>query len=328
LIWAAIIAIAVFAYVVMDGYDLGIGMLFPLLKIGRERDDAMNSIAPFWDGNETWLVLGGGGLMAAFPLAYAILLPATYPLIIAMLLGLIFRGVAFEFRWRDAGHRPYWDAAFTVGSSVAALAQGITLGAVLQGIKVQDNAYAGGWLDWLSPFSLLTGISVVLAYALSGAAWLVWKTEGSTFERGRRFSFPLGIATLLAIAAVSLATPFLQQDYWHRWFSVPGVFFSAQVPLLVIVVAAVMFWSLKRRAHGMPFLMVLALFGLTFVGLGVSVFPYLVPPQITISDAAAPAQSLAFMLKGAAIVFPLIVAYTVWAHWVFRGKVAAQGYHH
>ena len=316
-----------FAYVVMDGFDLGIGMLFPLLKVGEERNDAMNSIAPFWDGNETWLVLGGGGLLAAFPLAYAIILPATYPLIIAMLLGLIFRGVAFEFRWRDARHRPYWDAAFSIGSFVAALSQGIILGAVLQGIDVRDSAYAGRWLDWLSPFSVLSGVGLALGYALSGATWLVWKTQAPTQERARRLSFPLAVATLLAIAAISGATPFLQYDYWHRWFAVPAVFFAAQVPLLVLVIAVVLFWSLKRRAESLPFFMVLALFFVTFAGLGISVYPYLVPTQVTLWSAAAPAQSLEFMLQGTAVIFPLIIAYTVWAHWVFRGKVAAQGYH-
>ena len=200
LIWAAIIAFAVFAYVLMDGFDLGIGILFPVFAVGEERDQAMNSIAPVWDGNETWLVLGGGGLLAAFPLAYAIILLATYPLMIAMLLGLVFRGVAFEFRWRDPAHRVYWDAAFTIGSLTATIAQGITLGAVLQGIRVADNAYAGGWLDWLSPFSLLTGASLVLGYALLGASWLIWKTEGPAQTHARRLAFALGIATLIAMA--------------------------------------------------------------------------------------------------------------------------------
>ena len=206
-IWAVIIGFAVFAYVVMDGFDLGIGILFPGFAVGDERDQAMNSIAPVWDGNETWLVLGGGGLFAAFPLAYAIILPATYPLIIAMLLGLVFRGVAFEFRWRDPRHRPVWDVAFTLGSVIAALAQGITLGAILQGIHVENHAYAGGWLDWLSPFSLLTGVAVVIGYALLGATWLIWKTEGSGQAHARKLAFRLGAATLVALAAVSAATP-------------------------------------------------------------------------------------------------------------------------
>jgi cytochrome d ubiquinol oxidase subunit II len=326
-VWAGIIAFAVFAYVLMDGFDLGIGILFPVFAVGEERDQAMNSIAPVWDGNETWLVLGGGGLLAAFPLAYAIILPATYPLIIAMLLGLVFRGVAFEFRWRDPAHRVYWDAAFTIGSLTATIAQGITLGAVLQGIRVTDNAYAGGWLDWLSPFSLLTGASLVLGYALLGASWLIWKTEGAAQAHARRMAFVLGIATLIAMAAVSAATPFLHYDYWQRWFSLPGVFLTAQIPLLVLITAAVFFWSLRRGSERVPFLMVLALFFLNFLGLGVSVYPYLVPRAVTIWDAAAPPQSQLFMLIGTAVIFPIIIGYTAWAYWVFRGKAGAHGYH-
>ncbi|TZG24459.1 cytochrome d ubiquinol oxidase subunit II [Sphingomonas montanisoli] len=325
--WAFIIAFAVFAYVVMDGFDLGIGILFPTLKVGDERDAAMNSIAPVWDGNETWLVLGGGGLMAAFPDAYAIILPATYPLMIAMLLGLVFRGVAFEFRWRHAPHRALWDAAFTIGSVVATLAQGIALGAILQGISVRDGAYAGGWLDWLSPFSLLTGASLLVGYALLGACWLVWKTEGSGQTHARRMAFRLAIAMLIALAAVSAATPFLSYDYWRRWFAVPGVFVTAQVPVLVLVTAVLFFRSLGKGGERAPFLLALALFLLGFVGLGISIYPYIVPRSLTIWDAAAPASSQLFMLVGAVVIIPVILAYTGWAYWVFRGKVAADGYH-
>jgi cytochrome d ubiquinol oxidase subunit II len=326
-IWAGIIAFAVFAYVVMDGFDLGIGILFATFKVGEERDQAMNSIAPVWDGNETWLVMGGGGLLAAFPLAYAIILPATYPLIIAMLLGLVFRGVAFEFRWRDPRHRPLWDLAFTMGSVVAALAQGITLGAVLQGIRVENGAYAGGWLDWLSPFSLLTGAALVIGYALLGATWLLWKTEGEGQSHARRLSFTLGTAMLIAMAAVSAATPFLHYDYWRRWFSVPALFLTALVPLLVMIAAGVYFWSLRRGGERLPFLMALGFFLLGFIGLAISMYPYVVPRAVTIWDAAAPAQSLSFMLVGAVVIVPLILAYTGWAYWVFRGKVGAHGYH-
>jgi cytochrome d ubiquinol oxidase subunit II len=326
-IWAGIIAFAVFAYVVMDGFDLGIGILFPNFTVGDERDQAMNAIAPVWDGNETWLVMGGGGLLAAFPLAYAIILPATYPLVIAMLLGLVFRGVAFEFRWRDPRHRPLWDAAFCIGSIVAALAQGMMLGAILQGVQVKDDAYAGGWIDWLSPFSLLTGAGVVIGYALLGATWLVLKTEGPLQDHARRLSFMLGIATLAALAAVSAATPFLTYDYWRRWFELPGVLLTAQVPLLVIIAAAGFFWSLRRGAEWWPFLIALALFLLGFVGLGISIFPYVVPRAVTIWDAAAPASSQLFMLVGASVIIPLILAYTAWAYWVFRGKVGSHGYH-
>ena len=327
LVWGGIISFAVFAYVVMDGFDLGIGILFPIFAVGHERDQAMNSIAPVWDGNETWLVLGGGGLLAAFPLAYAVILPATYPLMIAMLLGLVFRGVAFEFRWRDASHRAYWDIAFAGGSFLAALAQGITLGAILQGIRVVDNAYAGGWLDWLSPFTVLTGLSVVCGYALLGATWLVWKTDGSGQAHARRMAFALGIATLIAMVAVSAATPFLAYDYWRRWFSLPGVFLTAQVPLLTLIVTVAFFWSLRRGAERLPFLMALALFLMGFVGLGVSMYPYLVPRAITLWDAAAPPSSQSFMLVGTAMIFPIIIAYTAWAYWVFRGKVGTHGYH-
>ena len=327
-IWAGLIAFAVFAYVVMDGFDLGIGILFPAFAPGEGRDQAMNAIAPVWDGNETWLVMGGGGLMAAFPLAYAVNLPATYPLIIAMLLGLVFRGVAFEFRWRDPGHRPVWDLAFTLGSVVAALAQGIVLGALLQGVKVRDDAYAGGWLDWLSPFSLLTGAALVVGYALLGATWLVWKTEGPTQAKARQLALWLGAATFTALALVSLATPFLAYDYWRRWFALPGVFLTAQVPLAVLIVSGVFVWSLRRGGERLPFLCALALFLLGFLGLAVSLYPYIVPRALTLWDAAAPPQSQSFMLAGAVFIIPLILAYTAWAYWVFRGKVShGSGYH-
>ena len=327
IVWIAIIAFAIFAYVVMDGFDLGIGILFPSFAVGDERDQAMNSIAPVWDGNETWLVLGGGGLFAAFPLAYAIILPATYPLMIAMLLGLVFRGVAFEFRWRDPRHRAFWDMAFSIGSIVAALAQGITLGAILQGIHVENEAYAGGWLDWLTPFSLLTGAGVAIGYALLGATWLIWKTEGTSQRHAQRLAFWLGIATLAALGAVSAATPFLAYDYWRRWFTMPGVMLTAQVPLLTLICAITFFWSLKRHAELLPFLMSLALFLLGFVGLGISLFPYIVPRAVTIWDAAAPYSSQLFMLVGSAVIIPIILAYTAWAYWVFRGKAGVHGYH-
>ncbi|MEO6093447.1 MAG: cytochrome d ubiquinol oxidase subunit II [Novosphingobium sp.] len=326
-LWAAIIGFAVFMYVVMDGFDLGIGILFPSFKVGGERDAAMNSIAPVWDGNETWLVLGGGGLFAAFPVAYGVILTATYPLVIAMLLGLVFRGVAFEFRWRDPRHRALWDVAFSVGSFAAAAAQGIMLGALLQGVRVEGQAYAGGWLDWLSPFSLLTGAAVVVAYALLGATWLIAKTEGPGQAHARRLARPAAIGTLLAIAAVSAATPFLQYAYWKRWFALPGIILTAPVPLLTGITAFLLFRSLARGGEGAPFQLSLALFTLTFAGLGVSLYPYIVPESISIWDAAAPESSQLFMLAGVAVIMPLILAYTAWAYWVFRGKVGTHGYH-
>jgi cytochrome d ubiquinol oxidase subunit II len=325
-IWAFIIAFAIFAYVVMDGFDLGIGILFPALK-GRERDVAMNSIAPVWDGNETWLVLGGGGLMAAFPVAYGIILSALYTPIIAMLLALIFRGVAFEFRWREPGHRRFWDAAFTLGSLVATFAQGVTLGGLLQGIAVNGRSYGGGWWDWLSPFSVLVGVALVCGYALLGATWLIMKSEGSLLERCYGLAFRFGLATVVGIAAVSAWTPFLGDDYYRRWFVWPQILFTAQVPLLVAVASVAFFFALRRKRSHWPFLIALALFALGLAGLGISLYPYVVPRSITIWDAAAPAKSLGFMLVGAAIMVPIILTYTGYAYWVFRGKTGHEGYH-
>ena len=326
-IWACILAFAVFAYVVLDGFDLGVGILFPFLREGDERDKAMNSIAPVWDGNETWLVLGGGGLFAAFPLAYAVLMPAVYAPLIAMLLGLVFRGVAFEFRWRTVRAKPAWDLAFFGGSLVAAFAQGVILGAVLQGISVEGRGYAGGWWDWLSWFSLLTGASVVIAYATLGATWLIMKTEGELQARARGFAWQCVPGMLAAIVAVSAATPFLQAAYFERWFAWPQVMATAQVPLLVVIVSGALFYALRAKWEVAPFLLSLGLFALTFAGLGVSLYPYLIPESITIWDAAAPASSLIFMLVGAVILIPIILTYTAYAYWVFRGKVRDGGYH-
>jgi cytochrome d ubiquinol oxidase subunit II len=326
-IWAFIIAFAIFAYVVMDGFDLGIGILFSWIPTGRERDTAMNTIAPVWDGNETWLVLGGGGLLAAFPLAYGTILSALYAPIVAMLLALIFRGVAFEFRWRDPRHRPYWDIAFSVGSIAAAFAQGVTLGALLQGIAVENRAYAGGWFDWLTPFSILVGASLVCGYALLGSTWLIMKSEDTLQARCYRLALGLGIGTIVAIGAVSAATPFLSDVYWRRWFAWPQVLFTAVVPVLVAVATVVFFTSLKRRLTYTPFLMALLVFTLSLAGLGISLFPYVVPPSITIWDAAAPPASLRFMLPGALIMVPIILAYTGYSYWVFRGKTGHEGYH-
>ncbi|MAF61826.1 MULTISPECIES: cytochrome d ubiquinol oxidase subunit II [Pseudomonadota] len=327
IVWAFVIAFAVFAYVVMDGFDLGIGIIFPALGRGAERDKAMNSVAPVWDGNETWLVLGGGGLLAAFPLAYAIILPAIYPPIIAMLLGLVLRGVAFEGRWRDPNHQPFWDFAFTAGSFVAAFAQGVTLGALLQGVEVEGRAYAGGWLDWLSAYSVLTGIGTVIGYGLLGSTWLLMKTEGAVQDHAFRMSWKLFPATLVALGAVSLYTPFLEAEYFARWFTFPSVLFSAQVPLLVAVISFLLFRSLQKRHDYAPFLLTLGLFLLGMIGLGISMFPYVVPDEVTIWDAATHPSSQAFMLVGTLFIVPLIIGYTAWAYWVFRGKVGDEGYH-
>lgn len=326
-VWAFIIAFAVFAYVVMDGFDLGIGILFPAFAAGRERDRAMNSIAPVWDGNETWLVLGGGGLFAAFPLAYAVILPATYPLIIAMLLGLVFRGVAFEYRWRDPAHQKFWDMAFTGGSLVAALAQGMTLGALLQGIEVEGRAYAGSWWDWLTPYTLLTGLGTVAGYALLGATWLIWKLDGEEQAHARTLAIRWGAATIVLMGAVSLYNIALNADYAARWLSAPEIYYVAPVPILTAIVALSMLRAILKDRNSKPFWLGIALFFLGMSGLGVTIWPYAVPEALTIWDAAAPYRSQAFMLVGVALTLPLIIAYTAWAYWVFRGKVADEGYH-
>ena len=327
IIWAFLIAFAVAAYVVMDGFDLGIGILFPFFRVGKERDAAMNAIAPVWDGNETWLVLGGGGLLAAFPLAYAIILPALYAPLTAMLLGLVFRGVAFEFRWRDERHRQLWDAGFCAGSLVATVAQGITLGALIQGIDVNGRAYGGGWWDWLTLFSLLTAASLVIGYALLGAAWLVWKTEGEVHRDARRFATRLLPALLAAIGLVSLATPFVEPQYYQRWFEWPGLLVTVPMPVLVLAAAALAWHGFRRGHDAGPFLWSLALFGLTLAGLAISIWPDVIPGRVTIWQAAAPRESQIFMLVGAAVLIPVILAYTAWSYWVFRGKVGEHGYH-
>lgn len=331
LVWAFLIAFSVLVYVILDGFDLGLGMLFARERKRGDRDVIMNSVAPVWDGNETWLVLGGGGLFAAFPLAYALILPALYAPLIAMLLALIFRGVAFEFRWRTERWRGVWDVAFIGGSAVASLSQGIALGALLQGIEIDKAArsYSGGWWDWLTPFSLTVGVAVMVGYMLLGATWLVMKTTGALQERMRRRAWTLGLATVGFIGVVSLWTPFLQKGYYSRWFEGWNIGLAVLVGLAVIALAALMFRALHVHRHDhWPFILSLGIFLLCFFGLGVSMFPYIVPTEVTIYEAAAPYKAQMFMLVGASVLIPIILAYTTYAYWVFRGKVDPEsGYH-
>ncbi|RVT83244.1 cytochrome d ubiquinol oxidase subunit II [Rhodobacteraceae bacterium CCMM004] len=329
--WALLLAFAVYVYVILDGFDLGIGILYPFFPEKRDRDLLMNSVAPVWDGNETWLVLGGGGLFAAFPLAYAIIMPAVYPPVIAMLLALVFRGVAFEFRWRAARlfSRWFWDAAFIGGSVVAALTQGIILGALLQGIEVDGRAYGGGWWDWLSPFSLLCGAAVVAGYGLLGACWLNMKIEGEVQQKVRRLARLFGIATVAFIVAVSAATPFLEAAYFDRWLGWPGILYVAPVPVLVGLFTLLLARALLADGRDwLPFVLALGLFGLCFAGLGVSMWPYVIPTEVTLWEAASPYKSQLFMFVGAVVLVPVILAYTGYAYWVFRGKLDPEkGYH-
>ncbi|MGJ8615290.1 MAG: cytochrome d ubiquinol oxidase subunit II [Sulfitobacter sp.] len=327
-IWAGIIAFAVLVYVILDGFDLGVGLLFPLTKDEGERNVMMNSVAPIWDGNETWLVLGGGGLFAVFPLAYAVVMPALYIPITLMLLGLVFRGVAFEYRWRTKRFKPFWDMAFFGGSLTAALCQGIALGALVQGIEIEGRAYAGGWWDWLTPFSALTGVAVATGYALLGATWLNMKLVGRIQEHMRGLIWPFAIATLVFMAGISLWTPFQNDAYFGRWFAWPTALFSVLVPLLLGLVVLALFRGLAKGREVQTFLAALALFILGFIGIGISFYPHIVPPSLTIAEAAAPDSSLAFALVGTLILLPMILAYTAYAYWVFRGKVDPdEGYH-
>ena len=327
-IWAGLIAVAVLAYVLLDGFDLGVGLLFPTANKGTERDMMMNSVAPVWDGNETWLVLGGGGLLAAFPLAYSIIMPALYAPIIAMLLGLVLRGVAFEFRWRTKRGQFVWDGAFFAGSAIATFAQGIALGALVQGIPIAGRSYGGGWWNWLTPFSLLTGFALLVGYGLLGATWLYWKTQGELQKRVRRQARVLGPLLLAAIGVVSLWTPFLNPIYFTRWFAWPAALFSAIMPVLVLA-TALQFWrGLQRSSEAVPLIATLTIFILCFIGIGISFYPYMVPPSLTIAQAAAPYASLSFMLPGIMVLLPVILSYTAFSYWIFRGKVSEDaGYH-
>jgi cytochrome d ubiquinol oxidase subunit II len=327
-IWAGIIAFAVLAYVILDGFDLGVGILFPFFPEKHDKDLMMNSVAPVWDGNETWLVLGGGGLLAVFPLAYATILPALYAPLIIMLLGLIFRGVAFEYRWRTKRAEYLWNWAFAGGSMVATFFQGVALGALVQGIPVTDRAYSGGWWDWLTPFSVATGFALLIGYGLLGATWLVMKTSGHLAEQAKVFAFRLAFATVGAMGVFSLWTPWLEPAYLDRWFGYPTIVFSFIVPVLVLGCLWLIVSGLKTGRDVQPFLAALALFVLGYAGIGISFYPYIVPTSLTIWEAAAPDSSLAFLLVGAVVLVPMILCYTAYAYWVFRGKLNPdEGYH-
>ncbi|MGH7156318.1 MAG: cytochrome d ubiquinol oxidase subunit II [Acetobacteraceae bacterium] len=329
-VWAGLIAFAVLAYVLLDGFDLGIGILFAAEHREHDRDVMVNTVAPIWDGNETWLVLGGGGLFAMFPLAYAVIMTALYPAIIGMLLALVFRGVAFEFRFRarTATGRMWWDRAFMLGSGVAAFCQGLALGGLLQGIREENRVYAGGWVDWLTGFTVLCGLALVLGYALQGSCWLILRTEGRLQRSARRNARTLGLAVLALIVVVSLWTPMLNDTYWQRWFSYPRILLTLPVPILVIVTAWGFWRGLALRHHLTPFLCVQAWFILCYAGLGISIWPEIVPPSISVWDAAAPPSSQLFLLIGALILIPIILGYTCFAYWVFRGKVRAGEHYH
>jgi len=329
LIWAVIIIFGVMMYVVMDGFDLGIGMLFPFVQDERDRDVMMNTVAPVWDGNETWLVLGGAALFGAFPLAYSVVLEALYLPLILMLVGLIFRGVAFEFRFKARAHRRHiWDKAFIWGSLVATFFQGVALGAFIEGFKVVDRKFVGGTLDWLTPFTVFSGLGLIVAYTLLGCTWLIMKTEGPLQQKMHDVARPLALVLLVVIGIVSLWTPIAYPQIAERWFSMPNLVWFMPVPILVLVTFYGLLRAVARNAHYTPFLLTLVLIFLGYSGLGISLWPNIIPPSISIWDAAAPPQSQGFMLVGTLFILPFILGYTYWSYYVFRGKVTHEdGYH-
>ncbi|MDI9276791.1 cytochrome d ubiquinol oxidase subunit II [Pantoea sp. EABMAA-21] len=329
IIWFAIIVFGTLMYIVMDGFDLGIGLLLPFNKDPIERDMMVNTVAPVWDGNETWLVLGGAALYGAFPLAYSVLLDALSIPLTAMLIGLIFRGVAFEFRFKATEeHRPFWDKSFIAGSLLATFSQGVAVGAILNGFPVSGREYVGSAMNWLAPFPLFCGIGLVIAYALLGCTWLIMKTEHDLHRKMSALATPLTLTLLLVVGIISVWTPLTHADIAQRWFSRPNLFWFLPVPLLVVLCSWGIVRAIKREAHYTPFLLTLALIFLGFSGLGISIWPNIVPPSITIWQAASPASSQAFMLVGALLIIPVILGYTFWSYYVFRGKIKAdEGYH-
>jgi cytochrome d ubiquinol oxidase subunit II len=323
-IWTLILALAVFFYVLLDGFDLGAGMLYGLAPDARSRNVIMNSIAPIWDGNETWLVLGGLGLLAAFPTAFAVIIPAVYVPILVMLLALVFRGTAFEFRFRDADNKTFWDRAFCYGSAIATFAQGVVLGAFVQGFQVREGQFAGTSFAFLTPFSILTGVALIFGYGLLGAGWLILKTEGAIQSAARRQGRICLIGVVTAIAIVSIWTPMMSSAVAERWFTWPNTALFAPVPLLSGAIALGIWRSLGSKADAAPFFGAIGLFVLTYVGMAISLFPMIVPYHLTLWEAASSPRTQAFLLVGTLFLLPVILTYSSWSYWVFRGKVRAE----
>jgi cytochrome d ubiquinol oxidase subunit II len=327
-IWTLILGVAVFFYVLLDGFDLGVGILYGFAPNTATRNTIMNSIAPIWDGNETWLVLGGLGLLAAFPLAFAIIIPAVYFPILVMLLALVFRGVAFEFRFRDSKHKTFWDQAFNYGSGIATFAQGVVLGSFIQGFQVNGRVFSGGSFDFLTPFSISTGIALLFGYGLLGAGWLILKTAGGVQDAARRQGIVCLIGVLAAIGVVSVWTPIMNPAIASRWFVYPNMLFLSAVPVATAIVAVLTWRALHGRSEILPFAGGMGLFVLSFVGITISLYPMIVPPHFSLREAASSDRTQAFLLVGTLVLLPIILMYSSWSYWVFRGKVRADiGYH-
>ena len=327
-VWTVLLGLAVFFYVLLDGFDLGVGILYRFAPDRDSRNLVMNSIAPIWDGNETWLVFGGLGLLAAFPAAFAIIIPAVYFPILIMLLALVFRGVAFEFRYRDAEHMTFWDHAFSWGSTIATFAQGIVLGAFIQGFHVQGRLFVGSSFDCFTPFSLFTGVGLVFGYGLLGAGWLIIKTEGELQALAREQGRWCFAGVLIAIAVVSIWTPLMNPAIEQRWFSWPDIGYLSPVPIVTAVIAYATWRSLRGPSEVGAFGGAVGLFVLSFIGIAISLWPMIVPYSFTLWQAASPDRTQAFLLVGTLFLLPVILMYTGWSYWVFRGKVRADiGYH-
>lgn len=326
-LWTGLLGLAVFYYVVFDGFDLGVGMLYGFAPDAEGRL-VMNSIAPIWDGNETWLVFGGLGLLAAFPLAFAIIIPAVYFPILIMLLALVFRGVAFEFRFKGPALRRFWDGAFAAGSGLATFAQGVVLGTFIQGFKVDGRHFTGTSFDWVTPFALLTGVALMFGYGLLGAGWLVLKTEGALQDWARRAGRICLVAVIIAIVAVSIWTPLANAEIAQRWFSWPNIGFLSPVPVITALIAIGEWYALSRRHELTPFLGAIGLFLMSFIGIAISLWPMIVPYHYSLWQAASSESTQAFLLIGTLFLLPVILMYTAWSYWVFRGKVRGDiGYH-
>jgi cytochrome bd ubiquinol oxidase subunit II len=322
LIWGLLIATAVFLYAILDGFDLGCGIIFPFAPSDICRNRIMNSIAPFWDGNETWLVLGGGGLFVAFPLAYSIILPALYMPIILMLIGLVFRGVAFEFRFKASDKNKYiWDVAFHGGSLLAAFMQGIILGNFVQGFEIIDRNFAGPPFAWANGFAIITGISLIFCYSLLGATWLIMKTEDETQKWARNVAKYVLIYVALSMAVISISMIFIDPKIASFWFSLPNFYYLAPIPLSALIIIFMIWKDLRNNARETrPFLLSLLLFLLGYIGLAISLYPWIVPFKFTIWQAAAISESLSLSLIGITIFLPIILIYTGYCYYIFRGK--------
>jgi len=324
LVWGGLIATAVLLYVLLDGFDLGCGILFPFAPSDKCRDRIVNSIAPFWDANETWLVLGGGGLFAAFPLAYSIIMPAFYIPVILMLLCLIFRGVAFEFRFKSENSKAFWSMIFHFGSLGAALLQGMILGGLVQGVKVEGRHFAGGPFDWLTAFSCMTGLAVVCGYILLGSTWLVMKTEDQTRDWARKAASYIYIFVAGFMGLVSIWVPFLGPNIYERWFGEGHFYYLLPIPLATGGAFIALFVALRRGRDALPFFLSILLFMFGYAGLAISLWPYIVPFAVTVHQAAAAPESQSLLLVGALVMLPIVLSYTAYCYYLFKGKVSHE----